>query len=197
MTKEEPVTKEELDKYRAFVKDLSDNECDKVFLNSSPEHAVVVVAQIFRQSKDTVRIFAHNLIRTIGEKYDYIVALSEFIERGGAVRILLNGFDANLAKNSSLYSRLYYFATCNRNIQIKTTNVHPYLTGDENQKEIHFTIGDKKAFRIETDTKEVLAECNMNGTKVATQFADFFDGLFNDGSKTSNVNLLTLFDHAE
>ena len=197
MAKEEPVTKEELDKYRAFVKDLSDNECDKVFLNSSPEHAVIVVAQIFRQSKDTVRIFAHNLIRTIGGKYDYIVALSEFIERGGAVRILLNGFDANLAKNSSLYSRLYYFATCKSDIQIKTTDVHPYLTGDEDQKEIHFTIGDKKAFRIETDTKEVLAECNMNGTKVATQFADFFDGLFNDSSKTSNVNLLTLFDHAE
>lgn len=197
MAKEEPVTKEELDKYRAFVKDLSDNECDKVFLNSSPEHAVIVVAQIFRQSKDTVRIFAHNLIRTIGEKYDYIVALSEFIERGGAVRILLNGFDADLARKSILYRRLNYFATCNKDIQIKSTNVHPYLAEDEEQKEIHFTIGDKKAFRIETNTNEVLAECNMNGTKVATQFADFFDGLFNDAAKTSNVNLLTLFDHAE
>jgi hypothetical protein len=197
MTKEELVTKEELDKYRAFVKDLSDNECDKVFLNSSPEHAVIVVAQIFRQSKDTVRIFAHNLIRTIGEKYDYILALSEFIERGGAVRILLNGFDADLARNSSLYRRFNYFATCKKDIQIKTTNVHPYLAEDKDQKEIHFTIGDRKAFRIETNTKEVLAECNMNGTKVATQFADFFDDLFNDEEKTANVNLLTFLDHAE
>lgn len=186
---------EEIAKYKAFVKQLSDSNDDRVFLNSSPEHAVVVTAQIFRQSTHIVRIFAKNLCRTIGNDPEYIAALSDFIERGGEVRILLNGYEEECARVSNLYKRLAYYKHLGRAITVKTTTVFPYLTDDEDQKEIHFTIGDDKAYRIETNIESRTAECCMNGPEVSNMTVEFYDKMFNDENAVE-VDILRMFGYA-
>ena len=81
-----------------------------------------------------------------------------------------------------------YYKSLNMPIVIKETSAKPYLTGDSDKKEVHFTVGDKKAYRIETDVERRTAECNFNNPRIATNTADFFDGLFSrDDSKEIDI----------
>lgn len=187
---------DEIVKYKEFVRQLGMNNDGRVFLNSDPDHAIVVSEQIFRQSNDTVRIFAKNLCRTIGNDPAYIAAMGDFIERGGKVRILLNGFEKELAIKSNLYKRLAYYKSLKHDIIVKTTDAKPYLTADAEQKEVHFTVGDNKSYRIETDIEKRTAECSMNNPPVASMTADFFDKMFEDAISTE-VDLLKLFGYDE
>lgn len=185
---------EELLKYKEFVRMLSERSDDRIFLNKGEEHALIVLERIFRQSGKTMRIFAGNLCRTVGNEPDYIASLSDFIDRGGSVRILLNDFDENLAKESNLYKRLAYFKSLGKDIVVKTTSAKPYREGDPEQKEIHFTVGDEKAYRMETDIVQRAAQCSMNRPDTAKMASDFFDGVFNSDESTE-VNLLTMFGY--
>lgn len=187
---------EEVAKYKAFVEWLSDNGDGRIFLNSDPEHALVVLEQIFKQSNEIVRIFAKNLCQNVGNEPSYIAALSDFIERGGRVRILLNGYQKELALNSNLYKRLAYYKSQKKDIVVKISKARPYRKSDIEQREIHFTIGDEKAYRIETDTESRTAECSMNNPEVALGIANFFDKLF-IREDAQEVDILSLFGYDE
>lgn len=183
---------EELLMYRDFIRKLSEESDERIFLNKGPEHAKIVLEQIFKQSKNIIRIFAGNLCRTVGNELEYISALSDFIINGGKVKILLNDYKEELAKGCNLYMRLAYFKSIGKDIIVKKTNAKPYRKSDPEQKEIHFTIGDDKAYRIETDIYERKAEGSMNLPKVAIPMVEFFDDLFNS-DLSSEIDILSLF----
>lgn len=185
---------EDLLKYKAFVRMLSETSDERIFLNEGAEHALVVLERIFRRSEKIVRIFAGNLCRTVGNQQDYIAALSDFIDRGGIVRILLNDFDENLAKDSDLYKRLAYFKHLGKDIIVKTTNAKPYQEGDSDKREVHFTVGDDVAYRFETDIDKRSAQCCMNGSNTAKMAIEFFDGLF-DSKESKEIDLITMFGY--
>lgn len=165
--------------YRDFVKLLALREENRTFLNSDEDHALDVLVQIFQKAQRIVRIFAGCLCKHVGNKPEYVIALSEFVERGGTLHILLNAFDEECAKESNLYKRLAYYVAQGKPVEIKLTKARPYRTGDQQKKEVHFTIGDENAYRIETDIEQRTAECNFNNPDLAKVTADFFDGLFN------------------
>ena len=166
---------------------------DRMFLNSDEDHALDVLVQLFQLSEKQIRIFAGCLCKHVGNKPEYVVALSEFIERGGTLYILLNAYDEECAKTSNLYKRLAYYKSLKKPIIIKKTSAKPYLTGDPAKKEVHFTVGDKKAYRIETDVNKRTAECNFNNPRIATNTADFFDNLFNK-EDSIEIDLIKLFE---
>lgn len=187
---------DELSMYREFVRILSEKSDDRIFLNKGAEHALIVLERIFKQSNDIVRIFAGNLCKTVGNEPEYIYALSGFIEKGGKVRILLNDYDETLAKESNLYMRLAYYKSKGKDIIVKQTPAKPYQEADPEHKEVHFTVGDKKAYRIETDIKQRAAQCSMNRPDTATMAAEFFDGLFN-GVESTEIDILSMFGYNE
>lgn len=187
---------DELLLYREFVRKLSEKSDNRIFLNKGADHALIVLECIFRQSSDMVRIFAGNLCRTVGNQPVYISALSDFIERDGKVRILLNDFQEKLALDSNLYMRLAYYKSKGKDIIVKKTGAKPYQESDPDKKEVHFTVGDKKAYRIETDIKQRAAQCSMNRPDTASMTADFFDGLFNGGESTE-IDILRMFGYDE
>lgn len=182
-----------MDKYRKFVLELAQNKVDRVFLNSDEEHALTVLVNMFNIATDTIRIFAGCLCEHVGNQQEYIQALSNFVERGGRIRILLNNYKEDLICASNLYKRLAYYISEGKDIQIKRTNAHPFLTKDPDKKEIHFTVIDKTGYRIETDIKERKAECNFNSPLMAKGIADFFDNLFAKEESVS-INLNDLFN---
>lgn len=179
-------------KYNDFVRSLALSGENRMFLNSDEDKAVTVLVNLFQISKEEVRIFAGNLCEHVGNKQEYIIALSEFIERGGKLYILLNNFDRDLAKSSNLFKRLAYLKALGKPIMIKSTPAHPYLESDPD-KEVHFTVGDKKAFRIETDIVNRTAVCNFNFPKLAEETAKFFDMLFTRENATE-IDIENLFE---
>ena len=168
-----------MNNYKRFVADLASERSDMTFLNSDKDHAIEVLTQIFKHSNSDVRIFAGSLCSDVGNSLDYIESLSDFIERGGKVHILLNKYDSESAKSSSLFKRLAYYISENKSIIVKQTSSKPYFSNDPEKKEIHFTLGDDKAYRIETDISKRMAECNFNNPMVAKIYIDFFEKLFN------------------
>lgn len=182
--------------YISFVRFLAKTADDRTFLNSDEDHALSVLVQMFMVAKKTVRIFAGSLCKHIGNKTDYIVALSEFIERGGKLYILLNDFNENDAKESNLFKRLSYYKSIDKPIFVKTSTAHPYMTGDEEKKEVHFTVADGKAYRIETDIVRRTAECNFNNPIMAMQMESFFDGLF-EREDAKVIDILKLFENGD
>ena len=184
--------RKELDEYREFIHMLSETSDDRIFLNKGPEHAKIVLVQIFKQSVDIVRIFAGNLTRVVGDDPAYISALSDFVQKGGKVRILLNDYKEELAKESNLYMRLAYFKSVGKDIIVTQTTVRPYQESDPDQTAVHFTIGDDKAYRLETDIMNRAAQGSMNRHDVAAEMAEFFDNIFYGGQSTE-IDLLNMF----
>lgn len=180
-------------RYKDFVSLLAKNGINRVFLNSDEEHALDVLVQLFNISQTHIKIFAGCLCKHVGNMPEYIVALSEFIERGGTLYILLNAFDEDSAKVSNLYKRLAYYKSVGKPISVKKTSARPFLNGDPERKEVHFTIGDGKSYRIETDTDKRTAECNFNNPIVAKATEDFFDKLFNS-TDASEIDIVKLFE---
>lgn len=178
--------------YKRFIHQLVESRENRTFLNSDEDHALDVLVEIFQLAQKKIRIFAGCLCRHVGNQPEYIVALSEFIERGGELEILLNAFEEESARTSNLYKRLAYYKSEGKPIIIKQTAAKPYLSNDPDKKEVHFTIGDDMAYRIETDINKRTAECNFNNPIVAKITADFFDSLFLDAVE---VDVVKLFDH--
>lgn len=175
MTTSNPAVEE----YRNFVASLAAGDgVNRVFLNSDEDKALIVLVELFKSAKTVVRIFAGNLCQHVGNQRDYIEALSDFIERGGEVKILLNKFDREAALQSDLYKRLAYYMAEQKPVYVKQTTARPYYTNDESKKEVHFTIADSKGFRIETDTEKRTARCNFNNPEEAEGVIKFFDEEF-------------------
>ena len=180
--------------YELFLQDVAAIGENRTFLNSSEEHAVSVLVKIFQISNTTIRIFAGCLYEHVGNDPAYIIALSEFVERGGKLYILLNKFDEDKAKSSNLYKRLAYYKSLGKPVFVKGTSAHPYRKNDPDKKEVHFTIGDEKSYRIETDIEKRTAECNFNNPTLAKDTADFFDFLFTR-EDSEEIDIIRLFDN--
>lgn len=180
--------------YKDFVMALSISGENKTFLNSDEEHALEVLVRIFQIAQKEIRIFAGCLCHHVGNKQEYIIALSEFLERGGSLKILLNKFDKEKAKASGLYKRLAYYKEKGYPVTVKESQAHPYFTEDPDKKEIHFTVADNKAYRIETDIEKRTAECNFNNPNLAKDTTTFFDKLFIRGD-AKEIDLINLFEN--
>ena len=184
-----------VEEYRNFVSSLAKGEgVNRVFMNSDEDKALVVLVELFKSAKTIVRIFAANLCQHVGNQRDYIEALSDFIEKGGEVRILINKYDKEAALQSDLYKRLAYYKSEGKPVYLKETTARPYYTNDESKKEVHFTIADSKGFRIETDTQKRTARCNFNNPDEAAGVIKFFDEEF-EKEYAKEINLTELFGY--
>ena len=167
---------------------------NRVFMNSDEDKALVVLVELFKSAKTIVRIFAANLCQHVGNQKDYIEALSDFIEKGGEVKILLNKYNQESALQSDLYKRLAYYKSEGKPVFVKQTTARPYYINDESKKEVHFTIADSKGFRIETDTEKRTARCNFNNPDEAAGVIKFFDEEF-EKEYAQEIDLMELFGY--
>lgn len=179
-------------RYIEYISKLANGRINENFSNSDDEHALEVLINIFQISNETIRIFAGSLCSDVPNNPRYIAAISDFIERHGRVRILLNNFRKEDAKNSNLFKRLAYYASLeNTDIQLYTTKAKPYLTNDPQKKPVHFTVGDVSAYRIETDIEKRTTNCNFNNPEGAKKLIAFFDQI--EGRKAEKIDLNECF----
>lgn len=184
-----------IEEYKQFVNRLALMKDSRVFLNSDNQHALIVLIQIFNTAKSIVRIYAGCLSNVVGDNPEYIKALSEFIERGGEVHIMLNKYNEDSAKKSDLYKRLAYYQSINKPVVVKTTTKQAMRTDKSGTRTpIHFTVGDTSCYRIETDIEKRSAECSMNDETNSTALVNFFDVLFKQ-SDVKDLKLVDLFSN--
>lgn len=187
----------ELQEYREYVHYLAENQIDEVFYNSDEDHALIVLTELFEHAKERVRIFAGSLAGSIGDEAKYVSSLTRFIGRGGRVQILLNDFDAERAKGSTLYFYLYNMQKSQKHkgrIEVKQTPRKITMAGskDGGDVPVHFTLGDDRAYRLEVDIEKRESRCNFNSADgLVGKMAKAFDNMFADEAST-DIELATL-----
>ncbi len=190
-----------MDNYREFVKNLANNKISKEFLNKDQNHALEVFENLFNMAKSEIRIFAASLCENENPDYvvnspRYIIALSNFIERGGILTILLNHYDKIRAYRSNLMRRLAYYSISTEYkelIKVHSTDIKLHFTSDLAKNEVHFTVIDSLAYRIETNIEERAATCNFNNPSTAESLIKTFDTIFRDNS--TELKLSELFEN--
>lgn len=181
---------QELLEYRNYVHFLSENDENRIFLNSDDEKAIIVFSELFAKAKETMKIFAGCLSNNVSNNSTYLSAISDFIIGGGELKILLNNYSQEKALNSDLLKKLAFYQTEKKPIYVHKCNDKPYLSNDTEKKEVHFAVADKTAYRIEIDIKLRKSICNMNDNEMAVKLSDFFDGLF---ANSEEIDLISLY----
>ncbi len=180
-----------MEKYRQFVSDLAQNDVNEIFMNTDADHALEVFVNIFNNSKTEVRILAGSLSSSLANKPEYIAALSQFIERGGKLFILLNDYKEHKAKESNLLKRLAFYILQGKPIIIATTDIKPFFTDDKEKNGVHFTVGDGKSFRIETHTENRSAICNFNDSSMGSNLVKLYEKI---SQSSKSFDLIKLFN---
>jgi hypothetical protein len=164
--------------YTEFVEMMAKAGEDKVFFNSGPNHAAVVMSRIFKYSNDTVRIFNGGFSGVVSNDEEYLCHLDSFLERG-KIRILVENDNSN--KDSQVYKILKRHKD---NVEIYRS-AYRLVTGEGNRP-VHFTIGDQKLLRLETGVDDYTASVNFG--KDAGVYITLFEQLLSD-SKDRAIKL--------
>lgn len=154
--------------YINFVELLAREGQDKVFFNSGPNHAAVVMSRIFKYSKETVRIYCGGFNGTVSNDEEYLTYLQCFLERKGKVIIL--------AQNDYTSGPGKIFKVLNKyKGQVEMYHTPSKVINNVTKKPIHFTVGDHKMLRMETGIEDYTAQVNFGNEKNAKILIDIFN----------------------
>lgn len=163
--------------FQEIVSHLSTNNAERFFYSISNEQAVIVYSEIFKVTKEHIRLVSNQLSPEITGDERYIDALKSFLNKENTK---LDIFVYKYNPNNPIYSVLNEFKD---KVIIKYSNNGTIFS--LNDKTVNFCIGDNHALRLETDINERIAECNFNDKKSCTYFSTLFDEIFNQTDNTT------------
>jgi hypothetical protein len=177
MTQSNSIQKVNLEEYKKSIESLANNRDSMIFMNSGNEHAAIVMGNIFKHSKQDIRIFAGNLNGAVSGDDYYQEHLSNFLDSGGKLKILLQEFDKNNPPEIfNLFSSVDFFYP--ENVEIKLSNTT--LVSEDTETKVHFTVGDSSMYRIENDVEKYLAKGSFNNPDKANYLIEIFDEIFEE-----------------
>ena len=181
-----------IQKYKEFVHYQASHQTGLNFLNSDEDKMKTVYIEMLNNAQTEFRIFAGTLACDVTNSSEFVETLSDYIERGGFLHILLNDYDEEKVLQSQLFKRLAYYQFHKKEIIVRQSTDHPYINTQEGIRYVHFALGDKSSYRVETDINNRTAICNMSNPELTIKYATFFDDLFCK-AKNSEINLVKLF----
>lgn len=172
--REETNTIDDLKKYREAIDILARKSEDFIFDHGGIEKSSIIMSTIFKYAKSCLRIYAGNLNGGISNQENYLNNLNDFIERGGEVKVLIQVI--NSTSPSKAYQLLDMYSGFNENVKILPTDTE--LIDPRRHKSFHFTVGDNKMLRVETDTENYVGYASFNSPEIAKKLSDIFDKIF-------------------
>jgi hypothetical protein len=175
--------------YFEFVDNLAKKREDKLFLNSGPIHAAIVMSRIFEYSCSKVSIFSGGFTGEVSNDSTYLKSLESFLERDGTqLSVIVEDYESN--KHSRVYN---YFKEYNSKVELYQTSckVRIKKNGPDNApvfQDIHFTVGDDKMIRLETNPANFSAQVNFNTAK-AKDYLSLFEDIRTTADRTSKIDL--------
>ena len=162
-----------LEEYFKSVEILSEKGLNLEFNNKDQFHAVIVMSHIYKTAKERVRIFAGEFSGHVSDSPMYRRELSSTVSRGVALEVV---FEKQPNEQSLCLKELLRLKKEGRDISI-------CVVKEEFRAQLHalglshFTVGDDKMFRYETDKSLFRAICNFDDKKTAATLNKNFDVL--------------------
>lgn len=152
---------------------LAENKENKVFYNSSAEHASIVHQALAKYANNYIYIFSSSMSSDVSNNPEYCYAIKNFLEtdRAHVIKIILTDYtdDFSHTEIAKLLSRYP------SQVSVKKYDGRVLYKGEP----AHFTVSDDCAFRLETDIKERMAFGNFNSPVQAIELRNLFDKIFN------------------
>jgi len=171
------VEKLSLDLYSETIESYARGSVDNEFFNSGDEQAMIVLSLLVQYAKKSINIYCGNLCSEVSNNQKYLDNLREFFKRGGIAKVALCELDASQVDSYLVNKDIFkLFSDFSSQVSIKTTNRKVV----ENKTQVHFTIADDKAYRLETDIICKKARGNFGSEKVVKVLDVIFGKVFND-----------------
>lgn len=161
-------------------------------MNSDSEKRKTVYRELLQSANSNLRFFAGNLCDDITNGEEFVEGISDFIEKGGRLEIILNQYDEDLIKSSNLYKRLAFYSAQNYAVSVMTTSMTVTISIQNQDTPAHFAVADQMAYRLEIDIEKRNAICNMNDEALTQKLIDIFTQI-SSNSQTQTVDLVKLF----
>lgn len=176
-----------MEEYKAYIEELAEHNKNVVFFNSGPEHASLVMENIFRSSRHDIRIFAGYMSGEVSDKENYKSGLTDFFQRGGKIRILLQSDKKIPEKEPPIFKLLKFFSLVKPgSVEVKESKrARVFQADDKTAKEIHFTTGDDRMYRIEDDISSFSASGNFNDPETVKSLNAMFDEMYKQANVVS------------
>ena len=178
--------------YSDYISTLRKQCKNRIFMNSDSEKRKTVYRELLQSANSNLRFFAGNLCDEITNSEAFVEEISDFIEKNGALEIILNQYNEDLIKASNLYKRLAFYSAQNCAVSVKRTSMSVNISIHDQDTPAHFAVADHQAFRLEVDIEKRTAICNMNDEIFAQKLVDIFEKI-SSNSQTHIIDLVKLF----
>ena len=176
--------------YRDMVDRAFKGNDPRSFSNGKPEHAAYLIGRFFDHATSTIRLYCGNLARAINgiqvyASSDVIGSALEFLRRPNTrlLIVLENEIDAQSRDEHPL---LRAISRAEPHVG-GTTHVYTngvQMGGNGNPVTIpHFMVMDQQGYRIEVDSRKVIASAKVNDVSQSQSLARFFDQVLVERNK--------------
>lgn len=178
------MNQENLDLYRSGVEILAKSSSTDIEFNSGPEHAMIVMENIFKSAKNQINILAGNFSDEVctANESKYLPSLKEFLLNGGKINVLLTNYEEGPENGILKLLKQYSSNTVYKsNIVVKQTTQKLL---DDQGNEVHLTTADGQIFRLEYDIRRFAAKFSFQRPNIVSAFDNFFNSLFSHSQAT-------------
>ena len=164
----------EADLYKQNIERLMLTGSSELIANSLPEHAAALLACFFRHAASEIKIVCTQLRDIVWDAPELLTAMRSAARNGRTIQIVVR----NSPERESQFVRAFQEEQRNTPgklfIQLdgqSHSDLIPKLRND-------FAVMDQKAYRWETDGKDVTAVACMNDPNLATVLSGVFDRMY-------------------
>jgi hypothetical protein len=169
----------ELKVYNQMVEWLASNRVDAEFENYGPEHASIVLTNIFKYANKRVVTLCGNLMSPVSENPFYLKSLSFFLDNPEhTLDILLDDYQQDI-KRKQIWRILSNYP--------KRVHVRRFVK--EKPSSTHFTVADEMAYREEVELEQKEAVVNFNAPDKSKRYVNMFDNWFDNSELTKEIPL--------
>lgn len=161
----------DLKKYQEKVITFSTNNSPEIFSNEGPEHAIIVLSELFKKDSRELVIYSGELTATLTDNPSYKDNLIRLVKKGTCVKILVEK-----TPQSPVFEELKDFK--NENSSLSVRKIKPeFIESIKNEfaTPSHFAVVDGMAFRLEINTEKRTAFCSFNNTEVSGKLLSIFN----------------------
>jgi hypothetical protein len=162
-----------LSEYKKSIEFLSSDKSNLEFNNKDHFHAALVMSQIFKTVKYSLKIFTGRFSGEISDNPVYFTQLKEAIKTKNInIEVV---FEEDPNKDSLCLKTLRELKNEGKKVSLSVLNKNYLKDIWKNSLTLgHFVLGDDHMFRYETDKKKFKAFCNFDDKKSVSQLATNF-----------------------
>lgn len=159
--------------YQDAIEKLANKRENFTYDNESPDHAAIVLSNILRTTEKEFFSFSGTFNGEVSDQENLLYQLRLYVESGKDFNLLLERMPVDNERSQALTMLLQYKENHdNVHVEVASPEFIQYIEDIFDGELLHFSSSDKRAYRLETNTKAYQAVCNFNDPLIAGPLKD-------------------------